>query len=273
MEKKQNNNIHVAVEVILLAIILGLGIYIAYSKGLILTKEKTTGKGNEQQEEKVKSTESVTKIYSDKEYIYDAEYEKKVNKNSYVIGNKTYYAKDIVVPFININSSYVTDANNEIKTVFDQAIAAYNDESKYVDQCNYTKYIDGKTLSVILTYGEGSTDVIHPKYYTYNINLKDGKELTYEEVCNLLGIENVDSKVEAAVTTTMKEKLQNFSAENYEAGTNFDTYNNQSINNYKESVKNNTIKYFIAENKKLNVIVKLSIPAGTGEFDTIISVN
>ena len=271
--KEKKNNTHVAVEVILLAIILGLGVYIASSKELILTKEKITGKSNEQQEEKVKNTESVAKIYSDKEYIYDAEYEKNVNKESYSTGNKTYYAKDIVVPFININSSYVTDANNEIKTVFDQAITAYNDETKYVDQCNYTKYIDDKTLSVILTYGEGATDVIHPKYYTYNINLKDGNKLTYSDVCNLLGLENVDSKVEAAVTTAMKEKLQDFSAQNYEDGTNFDTYNNQSINNYKESVTNNTIKYFITENKKLNVIVKLSIPAGTGEFDIIISVN
>ena len=139
--KEKNNNIHVAVEVILLAIVLGLGVYIAYSKGLILTKEKTTNKGNEQQEEKVKKTESVAKIYSDKEYIYDAQYEKNVNKDSYVMGNKTYYAKDIVVPFININSSYVTDANNEIKTVFDQAITSYNNGTKYIDQCNYTKYI------------------------------------------------------------------------------------------------------------------------------------
>ena len=97
--KEKNNNIHVAVEVILLAIILGLGVYIAYSKGLILNKQNSTGKDNEQKEEKVKNTESVAKIYSDKEYVYDAEYEKNVNKESYSTGNKTFYAKDIVVPY------------------------------------------------------------------------------------------------------------------------------------------------------------------------------
>lgn len=47
---------------------------------------------------------------------------------------------------------------------------------------------------------------------------------------------------------------------------------NESIDNYKASVNNNTLKYFLSENNKLNVVVKLSIPAGTGELDTIITV-
>lgn len=265
---KSSSKNHIIIEVTLLVIILGLGIYIAYSKGVILTKEKLASQGNLQEETK---TDSIAKIYTNKEYIYDAEYEKNVNKDSYVMENKTYYAKDIIVPFINIKSASATSANNEIKNVFDQAIVTYNTGSKFIEQCNYTKYIDNKTLSIVLTYSEGATDVVHPQYYTYNINLNDGKSLTYEEVCSLLEIENIDSKVEEAVTNIMREKLQSILTE--ENDNIFNTYNNESINNYKESVKNNTIKYFITENKKLNIVVKLSIPAGTGEFDTIISIN
>lgn len=40
--------------------------YIAYSKGLILTKEKTTSKGNEQQEEKINEEEAKTPTDMDK---------------------------------------------------------------------------------------------------------------------------------------------------------------------------------------------------------------
>ena len=59
----------------------------------------------------------------------------------------------------------------------------------------------------------------------------------------------------------------------YPEGTNFDTYNTKSIENYKNSVSNNTLKYFLTDNKKLNIVVSLSVPAGRGEFNTIITVD
>ena len=73
----------------------------------------------------------------------------------------------------------------------------------------------------------------------------------------------------------MKDRLKNFENQedgSYPNGTNFNTYNTQSINNYKNSVSNNTQKYFLSNDGKLNIIVKLSIPAGTGQLDTIITV-
>lgn len=60
--------------------------------------------------------------------------------------------------------------------------------------------------------------------------------------------------------------------DNYPSGTNFETFNNESISNYKEAISNKTLNYFLSDNGKLNVVVKLSIPAGAGEFDTIIPV-
>lgn len=229
--------------------------------------------GNTIKEDIPKTDNTVSKINNDKEWIYDAEYTKTVNASSYKTQSGTYYAKDIIVPYINIKSDYATSANNEIKKVFDDAINKYNegikDKLTYVDPCNYKKYITSNYASVILSYGVGATDVVHPKYYAYNIDLKIGNKLSYKEVYETLGFNssNIDSKVETAITNTMKEKLKNFSDDEIKE------YNTKSINNYKNSVNDNSLIYFISEDGKLNVVVKLIIPASTGEFDTIIKVD
>ena len=218
------------------------------------------------------------KLDDNKEWIYDAEYEKKVTANSYSIDFSTYYAKDIIVPYININSSYASASNSEIKKVFDDAIKEYNtgvnDKLTYIDECNYKKYINNDNLSVILTYGVGATDVVHPEYYTYNIDLKTGNQLSFKDVYSIAGFNsnNINSQVENAITKTLKEKMAWNDSSIYPTGTNFDTYNNKSISNYNNSITNNTLRYFLSDNGKLNVIVELNIPAGSGSFDTIITV-
>ncbi|MBR3143692.1 hypothetical protein IKF12_00610 [Candidatus Saccharibacteria bacterium] len=220
----------------------------------------------------------VSKQDDSKDWVYDAEYEKDATVDSYSTTFDTYYLKDIIVPYINIDSLYAKDSNREIKSVFDDAINTYNkgvdDRLTYVDECGYDEYRNGNNLSIVLKYGIGATDVVHPKYYTYNIDLKTGNGLSYEEVYSVAGFDSdsIKTKVESAITVTMKEKLSGLTADNYPDGTTFDTYNNESISNYEESVRNKALRYFLSEDKRLNVIVKLSIPAGTGEFDTIIPV-
>lgn len=125
----------------------------------------------------------VSKLDNTKDWVYDAEYTKNVTTNSYsTYYDETYYAKDIVVPYININSSYANIANKEIKTIFDDAINSYNkgvnDKITYVNECGYQKYVNNNNLSVLLTYGVGATDIVHPEYYTYNIDLKTGNQLS-----------------------------------------------------------------------------------------------
>lgn len=262
MEKK--NTLLYVIITILCVLVLLLGGYIVYDK-----LEKND---NELSDKKQDENKNVTKLDDTRDWIYDAEYEKNVTANSYTtVYNNTYYADDIKVPYINVNSTYAKRANNEISQVFDEAIKVYNDglsnKTSYVDECNYKNYLNGNNLSVVLTYGVGSTDVVHPKYYTYNINLITGNELSYEEVYTLANISstNIDSKIESAITSVLKERLK-------DTKNDLSTCINESIDNYKASVNNNTLKYFLSENNKLNVVVKLSIPAGTGEFDTIITV-
>ena len=282
MENKNNSKFYIIIFILCL-LVLALCGYIVYgktqnSKG---TENIDKNKGKDSVE-----TRKISKLDNSKDWVYDADYQKNTTADSYSTALKTYYAKDIVVPYININSQYAKTSNEEIKNVFDNLIQKYNDgvnnKITYIDNCNYQKNINDDYMSTVLTYGIGGTDIIHQNYYTYNISLKTGNELTYEEAYKIVGIDsnNIETKVESAITNIMKDKLQSFKdpkTENgngidYPDGTNFDTYNNKSIENYKSTLSNKSLKYFISDNKKLNIIVKLSIPAGTGEFDTIITV-
>lgn len=220
----------------------------------------------------------VPKLYENKDWVYDAEYERNVEAASYLTEfDETYYAKDIKVPFINVDSAISNTYNEEIKNVFDNAINMYNEgvgnKLTYVDICDYQKYVNGNVLSVLLKYGVGATDVVHPQYYTYNMDLKSGNELSYENAYKEAGINtsDIETKVENAIIEKLNEKMSSFSSDNYPMGTNFDTYKNESISNYKDAVNDNTLKCFLSDNGTLNVIVKLSIPVGNGEFDTIIN--
>lgn len=275
--QKKNTGLYVLIA-ILCVLVLVLGGYFVYDKTHNDKTSATTTTDTTNNTANSNTNTLVSKLDNTKDWVYDAEYTKNVTANSYSTGSKTYYSKDIVVPYININSSYANNANSAIKNVFDDAIKTYNngvsDKMTYVDECDYKEYINSDSLSVVLTYGVGATDVVHPKYYTYNFDLKTGNQLSYEEVYSIAGLNssNINSKVESAITKVMKEKMSGFSSDNYPSGTNFDTYNNKSINNYKNSINNN-LKYFLSDNGKLNIVVELSIPAGTGKFDTIITVD
>lgn len=286
MENQKDNRGLIILVCFLCVLVLSFGGYIVYDK---IQNNKNTKIDSANNSSNSTNTNSlVSKLDDTKDWVYDAEYTKNVAADSYKTDfDETYYAKDIVVPYININSSYAITVNNDIKKVFDDVIKSYNDgvsdKLTYVDECGYKKYVNDNRLSVVLTYGIGATDVIHPKYYTYNINLKTGNQLSYEEIYNISGLNssNIDSKVENAITKVMQDELKDLKDPQtdtgdggyYPDGTNFDTYNNESISNYKKSVSNNTLKYFLSDDGKLNVVVKLSIPAGTGEFDTIIKID
>lgn len=273
MDNQKKNTVLYVLIVILFVLVVVLGGYIIYDK---TQNDKPTTLNDTLN---ANTNNLVSKVDDAKDWVYDAEYSKNVSADSYSTGYNTYYSKDIVVPYINVKSSYADSSNSDIKNVFEDAIKTYNngvsDKMTYVDECGYKKYVNNDSLSIVLTYGVGATDIVHPKYYTYNINLKTGNQLSYEEAYGVAGFNssNINSKVESAITSIMQEKMSSFSSDNYPVGTNFDTYNNESINNYKNSVSNNTLKYFLSDNGKLNVVVKLSIPSGTGEFDTIITVD
>lgn len=284
MNKKSINNILYVIIAILSVFTIALNVYVLCITIQNDRQASTPNNGSNENHNLQNNNESnntsnenennvISKLYNTKDWVYDAEYEKNVNADSYSTDYNTYYAKDIVVPFININSSYATISNNEIKNVFNDAIKAYNkginDKMTYVDKCNYNKYINNDVLSVLLTFGIGATDIVRPNYYIYNIDLKTGEKLSYKDVYTVAGFNSndINIEVEKTITNVMKERLAE-----YHVGTDFDTYNNESITNYKNSVGNNTLKYFLSSKGELNIIVRLSIPAGMGYVDEIITI-
>lgn len=240
--------------VLLCLIILGLGGYLVYDK--CIKKSDNTPKTEEKT--KKETTKTVKKVDESKEYVYDADYEKNVDADSYTTNyNETYYAKDIVVPYINIKTEDATSANTKIKEVFDNAIKRYNDgvnNKTTVVDCNYTKYINNDYLSVLLKFGVGGTDVMYPDYYSYSFNLKTGKKLSYEDVYKLAGFDssNIESKVEESIKLEMKNNNSNIE----------DEWINKSIENYKEALNNNTLEYALSENGELNIVVAVENGAG-----------
>ena len=205
---------------------------------------------------------AVSRIDSSKDWVYDAPYEKNVVAESYTpdIGEKktTTYAKDIVVPYININSADANVANSEIKSMFDEIISTYNKQTYHI-RCGYEKHVNDSCLSVYAASRMGVTDIGGLETYTFNIDLKTGKKMSYSDVYKSIGFDDnkIEAKVEAAITEYMR------SNQLFESG-NAKFLIEEAINNYKQSVKDNTIKYYLSENGNLRIIVEMRFMLGFG---------
>ena len=228
------------------------------------------------------------KVEISKDWVYDALYNLPTDKESYCITLdciEMVYARDLIVPYVNINSNDAKVANQEIYELYEELIDIFNENSDYgiwYTDVEYDYYINDNILSVVITTSSGGTDVTRYRYYTYNFDLNTGNFTDYSEVYNVVDIssDDIDSLVADAITSIMEIKLDGLKdpltdtgdGGYFPMGTNFDTFNNGSIDNYKTSVQDGTLKYFLDEDSKLNVIVTLLIPVGMGQFDTVITI-
>ena len=247
------------------------------------TNTNATNSSSEEQE----VDELVEKIDNGKDWVYPAEYEKSVVKQSYKDGyGDTYLAENIVAPFININSTYANESNKEIKKIFDKAVKIYNDAAKeslnttpesfypmdQVESCNYKRYINDNYLSVVMIYQAVGTANIPPEYYIYNIDLKTGNKLSYEEVYTKAGFDSkeIDSKVEAVI----KKKIESEFSEEAFVGeiADRDTSIKNTIQEYKDAVNDGTLQYFLTEDNKLNINIVFHIPVESGEIPQLITI-
>lgn len=201
------------------------------------------------------------------DYIYDADYSYVVPKESYDTGYQIYYVKDIVVPSINIDSADAQNANREISSVFARAIDTFstgcNDNLTYVE-CNYEATLHGNLLSVVITFGVGATDVVPYEYYTYCFDIATGKLLRYEDVYKAVGFDDanaVDHNAQQAIIAHMSEY------------NNAQRFIDESIANYKQSVSNRTIRFYVNSDQELCVVVLFHVPAGSGQYNDVINLN
>ena len=249
----------------------------------ITNSTNATNSSSEEQE----ADELVEKLDNEKDWVYPAEYEKSVVRQSYKDGyGGTYLAENIVAPFININSTYANESNKEIKKIFDKAVKIYNDAAKesinitpesfypmdQVESCNYKRYINDNYLSVVMIYQAVGTANIPPEYYIYNIDLKTGNKLSYEEVYTKAGFDSkeIDSKVEAVI----KKKIESeFSEEAFVTEiADRDTSIKNTIQEYKDAINDGTLQYFLTEDNKLNINIVFHIPVESGEIPQLITI-
>ena len=223
--------------------------------------------------ENKKQTQNNIKIDTSKDWVYPADYKKDVINDSYETQYKQkYYVKDIIVPYLNINSSDAKIMQSEIKNVYDEAIAWYNkgvnDKTSYVENCNYESFINGNILSVNLLFSKGATDIPLKEYYTFNINLQNGKKMSYEQIYQQAGFNsnNLKEHIEKAINKALENELESYDLTEEE----FNKHLNITLQNYADATSLSNLKYFLSDNNQLNIILDLSIPAGDGQMKSIL---
>ena len=182
---------------VLLIIIVGLVYYIKYIKVDEVVNIEVEAK--------------LGKQYQDKDYIIDTDYSN----------------DDIRLPYFNVNSIGSNDLNFKIKKLYDSI------KDKYNISVNYEKYTYDNIIFVVVSVIEDESI----DYYTYNIELKNGKELKYDSVYKLLGLNNTEIEDKIFELYSEDERLE------------------EIIGKYRSNVKDESIKYYVDDSLHLIVLI------------------
>lgn len=177
---------------------------------------------------------------------------KVLGAQDYVIEKETEYSKDESkgpLPVINLKGKEVETINNEILGIY------YSVAYKEYDVFKYEYNIEKDILSLLITVTlVDDTEYGTIKYYSYNINVKENKSLSNQEVVKTL---KLDSNI-------INEKLE-FRIKKYYS---LDVLNKtMSYDEYKELInyKKEDAKLYI-KNKKLYAYITLGLTQGLLEY-------
>ena len=254
---KDNLKLYGGIIVLVIMLIVG-GIVLASKKG-----DKGDGK------EKIKY---VAKKDNTKKWVYKADYKKEVESATYVLNGVEYKATDIVAPYVNIDSSSADSANTNIKYRFKDAIYAYNRGARglnsYVKEFDYKYYVNGTILSVVVSSVIVENNIVKPKHSCYNFDLTNGNSLTFDDIYNAAGFtrDSLEDRVAEEISDAIDEKMANMQNDSLELR------KNNSMVNYKNSIKDESINVFLSEDNTMNVVVDLNIPVGSGSYQEILTI-
>lgn len=174
-------------------------------------------------------TEKIKKEYKDKDYIF----------------NTAYSTDTIIFPYINLSYPSVNGINFQIKNL-------YENNTNNISESNYQYYINDHVLSLVIKVRMDEKD----NYYTYNINMESGKELTYEEVYYKY------SQADLA----LKNKIGDYIDGNEKIKEQLDDVVltkeyvvDNSYNDYKVDALANNVKFYLDNKNNLNVIIKIDL--------------
>lgn len=256
-KKKGGKGLIITLVLIIILLLGGIG-YFAYDKFI-------ANKSDDTKEEKKKDEPKDTiKIDESRDYVYNAEYDTDNAPESYIIGDRTYTLDEIVVPYINIDSEAAKKANQNIKSIFDELMDAYNDGANgglgYVKYCEYDFYINDNILSIVFKTGTGATDVVFPYYHTYNFDLNTGEKLIYKNAIALTGFSS-DTLFEK-VKEQIGEHMKAYSYPAKDGEWSYDNLYTHSVNDYTSSVDNGSVEFYFDDNNTFNVQAVIYLPGG-----------
>ena len=203
-------------------------------------------------------TNSFTQNDEQNKDIIHTSYEKKESKeNSYDI--------DVKIPQINIDSKIIEDYNKEIENIFkkkaEDVLASENKSIIYTVE--YTANITDNILSLIIRSNlKEGTNAQRVIIQTYNYDLKENKEITFEEVMKkeLINKQYVQDQIDETIKTE-QEKVQ--------------TLKDLGYNIYSRDLKNDmykieNVKEFYLKENILYIIYAYGNDSYTSEIDLIV---
>lgn len=224
--------------VILVLLVVGLGGYVIYDK--VLEKDN-----NETKNEVKKDNNKGIKIDSDKEYVYDADYNADSKYN------------DLKVPYININTKDAKEANKKIKELYNSYINEFDKCLEQAPSCQievgYEDYDDNdNVISVVIEYEKLSNNVPDKTYLFYNFDKKTGNLMSNEDLLKNMNLTMPEVKTKVVndiknYNTIDKDKFEN------------STYTEANINDgvkYFEQTPEDKMLFFVEDNE-LNIITKI----------------
>ena len=176
------------------------------------------------------------------------------------------YNLDVNIPYINIKNTTIERFNKSIKDTFEQKAKDIlsTQRQNIIYTVNYSAYVTNNMLSIVvrssLKEGENPEKVM---VKTYNYDLTEKKELSFEDFLNFKGISRQD-----AGNTIRKEikSIENKINEISKAG--YKVYSRDSNSDiYK---LDNITEYFIGEDNVLYVIFAYGNQSNTSEIDIIV---
>ena len=176
------------------------------------------------------------------------------------------YNLDVNIPYINIKNTTIERFNKSIKDTFEQKAKDIlsTQRQNIIYTVNYSAYVTNNMLSIVvrssLKEGENPEKVM---VKTYNYDLTEKKELSFEDFLNFKGISRQD-----AGNTIRKEikSIENKINELSKAG--YKVYSRDSNSDiYK---LDNITEYFIGEDNVLYVIFAYGNQSNTSEIDIIV---
>ena len=268
--KQKSNKGLVVLIIILILMVLGLSGYLVYDKFIT----KNTKITNEEKETKTSTIDNGNKK------ILKKDESKEVVYTLYSVNIEKVFGKFVSnIPNINIDSIYAKKVNGEINSlIYSMGYDNNYDENgiKCKDFCSliqYKYYLNDNILSLVV-YEDGQTDPLSHTYYTYNIDIYTGEEITNKDLVKLKNIDVNDFSTKLSNTFKDAYSFDKYYPEN-QYGKEFKSLATQTYNETVD-LKNCSIDnpMFLNENGELNVILGVYYYAGgEGTTDSIVNID